>query len=163
MQEDWAEIEGFSGYAVSNRGYIMNTRTDTILSISKNREGIARVGMFSDEGVYTSRSIAVLVARAFVPRDSEEFNAPIHCNGDRMDCDAGNLLWRPRWHAVHFHRQFHHPGFRRQVKLENLKTGERYQLLADPCVQYGLRYVDVIKSYTNHEPTFPTWHEYRRL
>lgn len=27
-------------------------------------------------------------------------------------------------------------------------------------MQYGLRYVDVIMSYTNHEPAFPIWHEF---
>lgn len=163
MREDWVGIEGFSNYFVSSFGRITNLRTGTLLSRSKNREGISKVAMISDEGRYTTRSVAIIVAKAFIPQDNEAFNAPINCNGDRMDCRAENLLWRPRWHAVHFHRQFHHPGFRRQIRLENIKTGERYRLLADPCVQYGLRYVDIIMSYTNHEPAFPTWHEYRRL
>jgi NUMOD4 motif-containing protein len=162
VSEEWAPIAGFPRYAVSNWGSVMNTETETILAPTRNREGIAKIGMF-DGRHYTTRSIAVLVAKAFVPPDEEWFNAPIHRNGDKMDCHADNLLWRPRWHAVHFHQQFHHPSFHRHVRLENLKTGERYRLLADPCMQYGLRYVDVIMSYTNHEPAFPTGHEYQLL
>lgn len=159
IAEEWHDLDEFPGYAVSNFGNILNTSRDFLLTPSRNREGILRVNLHKD-GHQTSRSIAVLVAKAFVIQEVDWFNAPIHRNGDRMDCHADNLLWRPRWHAVHFHRQFHMPSFHRRIRLENLKTGERYRLLADPCVQYGLRYVDVIMSYTNHEPAFPIWHEF---
>lgn len=116
------------------------------------------------EGRHTTRSVARLVARYFVQLAHPSFNAPIHRDGERTNCYAENLLWRPRWHALHYHRQFHDPEFQEgKVKLEVVETGEYYIGWRDPCMQYGLRYQDIVLSYANDTYAFPTKLRFRHL
>lgn len=162
MRELWKPLEEFSGYAVSNFGEVANLKRDRLIMQRPNHQGIAMVGLLI-EGVHTTRSVSLLVADAFLPRPNDIFNSPINLDGDRMNSHVGNLLWRPRWYAVHYHRQFRSEElFDPAPDLELLETGERYRGFLEPCVRYGLRYIDIVMSYTNQKPTFLTGQHYLR-
>jgi hypothetical protein len=164
--ELWQEIAGFETYAISNYGRVRNLRRDSILLPSVNRQGIAKVGLFSSEGL-TSRSVAALVADAFLERDRPEFDTPIQLDGDRTNCHIENLMWRPRWFAVKYHRQFYVEQFRffKPNPFFEIETEEVFEDYIKPCTTYGLHYRDVQLSYLNNgrDPVFPTWQRFRIL
>jgi hypothetical protein len=164
LQEKWLPIMEFENYAVSNLGRVCNLKRDSLMTITSNNQGIAKVGLQYPSGRLTSRSVAVLVAEAFLKREREAFNSPINRDGDRMNCRADNLLWRPRWFAVKFHRQFLSDVFRGESRpFMEVDTRERFTDFITPCVSYGLYYIDVILSYVNNQQVFPTHQQFRLL
>lgn len=162
MDEQWSYIQEFPGYAVSNFGQVANLRRDSLIRPVPNAQGIAMAGFFY-RGHHTTRSVPLLVANAFLPKTNPAFNAPIQLNGDRMFCHVRNLMWRPRWFAVVYHQQFSKPEFHDpDADLEIEDTGEQFKGWAEPSVVYGLRYIDIIMSYTNHKGTWPTGQRFIR-
>lgn len=153
--EQWVPLLGYPGYSASNLGRIRNDRRESILAVVTLDTGHKYVGLVK-EGVQVKRSLAKLVANAFVqnPRP-EKFTTPIHLNGDVSDCVADNLLWRPRWFAMRFTQQFHrlqphHDPIREKA------TGEIFQDCWPPVMQWGLLYMDILVSITNCTYVFPT-------
>jgi hypothetical protein len=161
VQRKWKELEEFPGYVVSNLGEFANMRTDREIRPSRTRQGHAKISLYKD-GRLVTRSVALLVAEAFVAKADDHFDTPIHLNGDLMDCAADNLMWRPRWFAIRFHRQFYLEAFHDdQRERINVKTGEHYASMKELCMREGLYYYDVDKSC--YEETFVpiTYQEFR--
>lgn len=155
-KEFWLELQEYPGYAISELGNIMNTNTDIMKQPSKNQQGILMVN-FSRHGRQTVRSVALLVADRFVDRRDwpDYFDTPIHLNGDREDCAASNLSWRPRWFAVMYHKQFSNKnfgvsGFSQPIK--NTETGEVFVNTWDAALQYGMLENQLVLNTLNHEP-----------
>src|SRR5690348_13611375 len=124
--EVWRQIYEFPAYSVSNMGRVRNDDTGRIMAMSRNQFGIVNVGLVVGRKQY-KRSVALLVAEAFLPTwESEVFTSPIHLNGDREDCRAENLMWRPRWFAIKYHRQFRTGRISVRKTLEDVSTGERF-------------------------------------
>lgn len=124
MQEEWREIPLFPGYSVSDVGSVRNDETDRLMSTSVNQHGIVHVGLTKNKIQYR-RALAILVAEAFILRPSFEFDTPINLDGDRFNNRAANLLWRPRWFATQYFKQFHtytRPCLDREVEV--VETGE---------------------------------------
>jgi hypothetical protein len=161
MRERWYELDEFPDYAVSDLGEVHNIKTGMPRRTSVNQQGIVKISLYLGRELIT-RSVAVMVAEAFVEGQSEFFNTPIHLDGDRENCRADNLMWRPRWFAVQYHRQFHSEDFHRMdVRIEELTTGKEYECVKDACMDLGLYYNDVYRSYI-HERQIPlTRHEFR--
>lgn len=108
-EEVWASVDDFPGYQVSDYGRIYSERTGTMMSCSLNSTGSLKVNLMQDNQIQT-RSVRVLVARAFVAGEDEFDNAtPINLDGDPWNNETDNLLWRPRWFAWKYMRQFHEP------------------------------------------------------
>lgn len=80
------------------------------------------------------------------------YNAIIHLDGNRSNCEATNLMWRPRWYAIRYHRMFNEDPSNASVMIQ--ETGEIFGTLRELCVKYGLyegyTYLDVIRG----EPCF---------
>jgi hypothetical protein len=163
VRERWQELEEFPDYAISEYGEVANIKTGMPRKTSINQQGIVKISLYQGRELIT-RSVAVMVAEAFVPGETEFFNTPIHLDGDRENCRADNLMWRPRWFAVQYHRQFHNEDFHRMdVRIEELTTGREYQSVKEACMDLGLYYNDVYRSYV-HEIQIPlTRHEFRLL
>ena len=104
--EEWAVIDRFPRYMVSNRGNFVNAETGRTMALSPNQFGDLTVGLMLDGRQYR-RSAKVLVARAFVLGEDEVFNTPMLLDGDKTNIDADNIVWRPRWLAWEYSRQFH--------------------------------------------------------
>lgn len=165
--ERFQDIDGFPEYQIGEYGTLASIY-GRVITPTINRGGVAKVNMSKDGRVYT-RGLALLVALAFVDPPAgypaDVFNTPINLNGDRTDCRAENLLWRPRWHAIQFHRQFFNDYFFRKfdIPVLELKTNVVYENFHDPCTEYGLLYHDIAKSWVEEVYTFPTGHQFRLI
>jgi hypothetical protein len=89
--EVWVEVEGFPGYAVSNRGRVMNRETNYILRPRDNSYGYSRVALRKDgktHDVYVHR----LVAKAFITGYHD--GVQIRHKQDNSDNSVNNLRFR---------------------------------------------------------------------
>lgn len=157
----WREIVGFPGYSVSDSGLVRNDVTDRVLIQTPNTRGIPIVGLM-DRGVQYKRSVAVLVASAFVTAArSVEFDTPMHLDGDRFNNHADNLVWRPRWFAVKYAQQFQigPQGYGR--KIEDIKTGEIFETSWHAAVKYGLLEREIVFSIMRQTYVIPTYQTFR--
>lgn len=163
MRVDWETIDEFPDYAVSNEGEIANMKSGMPRRTSINQQGIVKISLYKGRELIT-RSVAVLVADAFVEGKSEFFDTPIHLDGDKTNCAASNLMWRPRWFAIRYHKQFFVEAFHRaDVRIMDLDSGREFDSVKDACTTYGLYHNDVYRSFT-HEIAVPlTLQEFRLL
>lgn len=105
MREEWRQIPGFPTYEVSELGRVVDTNNDILIAISYTNQGAAKVNLRHGNRQVT-RSVKRLVAEAFVHGETMAFDTPIHLDGDQENCSAQNLMWRPRYFAWHYTRQF---------------------------------------------------------
>lgn len=155
----WEMIPEFPGYSVSDQGQVRNDRTGRVMVLSRNHQGIVKVGLIRGYTQY-SRSVTVLVARAFLPDPIENFDTPINLDGDRSNNTVENLMWRPRWFAVMFHKQFKYPGPCFLVPIRDKKTGEVFEGSRDAAVKYGLLEKEIVIATYNRTYVFPTYQEF---
>lgn len=163
MRREWRELEEFPDYAVSEWGEITNMRSGVIRKLSINGQGIAKISLYNQDKQLLTRSVARIVADAFVQHpDAEAFDTPIHLDGDQRNCRADNLLWRPRWFAIKYHKQFRMEEFHaaRGTFIE-LDSEEVYESIKEICIRNGLYWQDVIKCVTEETFVFPTWQKFR--
>lgn len=159
--EHWKEIPEFPGYSVSSRGRIMNTRTERILRLSQNQSDTVTVGLMKD-GKQLHRSVALLVATAFIPQLSGVFDTPICLDGDRKNLHEHNLMWRPRWYAVSYNQQFEHPYAKSiHLPVENLSTKERHRNSWEAAIYNGVLEKDLVLSILNHTFCWPLYQQFR--
>lgn len=142
MREEWREIAEFPGYSVSDAGSVRNDATGRHMAKQTNGRGIVYVGICKrgSDGLVAQhkRSVAVLVAEAFLPRPHEKFDTPIHLDGDRYNANVSNILWRPRWFAVKYAQQFQQSGPSFSRPLELVETGEVFESSWDAATKLGL-------------------------
>ena len=158
--EEWIEIDEFPEYSVSTHGRISNDRRDIILTPSLNSRGIPTVGMSLGLRQYR-RSVPVLVASGY----GDHFNTPTHLNGDRLDCHADNLVWRPRWFAIDFHKTIIYDQFPdwHDSPFEVVQTQEVFQKPLPCAKKYGLLQMDIFMALINNRPAFPGGIEFRQI
>lgn len=161
--EDWHELEEFPDYAVSNKGNISNMRTGAPRKTSVNQQGIVKISLYKNGRELITRSVAVLVAEAFCEGQTEFFDTPIHLDGDRSNCRADNLMWRPRWFAIRYHRQFESEAFHKMdLHIVELNSGREFFSVKEACMAMGLYYNEVYRSYV-HETQIPLTREEFRV
>jgi hypothetical protein len=155
--EEWKPISTFKGYSVSSIGRVKNDKTDRVLELNTNQQGVQFVGLMRNSIQY-HRSVPLLVAKAFLPREYPSFDTPINLNGDREDNRVENLAWRPRWFAIKYNQQFLHPyefGF--PNRLRNIKTGEISANSWECAIRYGLLERDLVLSVFNRTYVWPLY------
>lgn len=161
--DEWRTIEEFPMYSVSNRGLVFNEKAKRIMGQSINQTGVVLVGL-SKEGRQHKRSVALLVANAFLKKPaSERFNTVIHLDGNHGHNFEWNLRWRPRPFAVAYHRQFKAPYSHRINKpIREVETGVVFANSFDAAIQYGLLERAVVISALDEEGTtvFPTGQQF---
>lgn len=116
---------------------IKNRATGRPVGSRQNRQGFVMANLMTEDGRKVTRSVALLVADAYLnaPRN-ENYNSVIHLDGDKGNCEATNLMWRPRWYAVRYHRMFSEDVIPVSVYIE--ETREEFGTLRDLCMKYGL-------------------------
>jgi len=155
--EDWDYIKEFKRYLVSNQGRIKNERTDRIMT-PQSIGGHLVVGI-NEEGQQYKRSVARLVALTFLPTPEQVyFSTPIHLDGELENCWATNLMWKPRWFATQYTRQFRRYSMD-PIDIRNVRTGEVMNIW-DLVTRDGLLYVDVVASIEERTVIFPTMEQY---
>lgn len=161
MNELWKPIEDFSDYSVSNYGRIRSNKSGRILSTSPNQFGVVQVGLMKD-GVQYHRSVPLLVAKGFLPIKPGPFDTPINLDGDRNNNHVDNLVWRPRWFAIKYNRQFRYP-FDLHVPrpVVDIKTGIVSENSLECAKQYGLLEEEIVFAIINKSYVWPTYQEFR--
>jgi NUMOD4 motif len=160
MDELWELIDFFPDYSVSNYGRIRSNKTERILSTYANQFGVVQVGLMRD-GVQYHRSVPLLVAKAFIPQPPGPFDTPINLNGDRHNNRVDNLVWRPRWFAIRYNRQFRYPSkYSISEPIIDLKTEEVSENSFDCATRYGLLEEDLVLSVLNRTYVWPTYQEF---
>lgn len=145
MEEQWLHIEDFPGYMVSDWG---NVRTPDGRQLVKSpvQYNIPTVGLrLPDESRTMRRAVPLLVAKAFLEEpEREDFDTPIHLDGNRENARADNLVWRPRWFAIKFHKD------RRSNKVPEVpwriicvENGETFASIREASTYYGLLDSDI--------------------
>lgn len=161
--DDWRPIEGFSNYSVNPLGQVMRNSTGRILKPRFNQYGVPYVGLMRNWR-QVSLSLPRLVAYAFLPMPSDIFNTPIQLDGDRANCRVDNLMWRPRWYAVRYNRQF-------ETRYENpieapihaVHEQEQFPDSLSAACRYGLLEREVVLSILNQTPAWPTYQYFELL
>jgi len=164
MSELWSEIPSFPGYSVSNYGRVRNEKTGYLLALLFNNTGVVQVGLMRDLQQHR-RSVPLLVARAFIPKEplqAEAFDTPINLNGDRTDNRAANLLWRPNWFARRYHRQFYTERPYPPAPVQDIETEEIFESPMHAAVKFGLLEYDILVSIFNNEFVWPTYQRFRQ-
>jgi hypothetical protein len=159
--ERWQVIPGFSNYGVSDHGQIVNRVTEHVLAQAMNQYGVVFVGLFR-QGEQFKRSVPKLVATAFIPNSFEAYDTPINVDGNRWNNHVNNLLWRPRWFAVKYNRQFRmDTGFHIPFPIEDIKTGEVTANSLECARMYALLEKDIYLSIYHRTYTWPTHQQFR--
>lgn len=157
--EQWRSLQDYPTYSVSSHGRIRSDRFDRVLRNVVLPTGHVFVQLRRDN-TKVNRSVARLVIQSFVSSpDPEIFDTPIHLDGNHGNCHVANLLWRPRWFAKKYSRQFRidHPQNR---AVRNRKTGEVHDRIWDLVTRDGVLYIDVIMSAWEDNPVWPTRQSY---
>ena len=143
----WREIPSFPFYVVSDRGQVRNQGTGHFLAILVNQGGVAYVSI-TRSGQQYSRSVAKLVAEAFLPPPQHEsWDTPMNLNGNRADNRVENLMWRPRWFVAKYHRQMHQADWSVLIQVE--ETGQE-MTIAEAAMKYGALPIDLFNAAMNY-------------
>jgi len=156
MDEKWAPIKEFPNYSVSNLGRVHNHDTGRILKESTTKNGLVKIGLMKDRKQYF-RGVAHLVAEAFVKVSNDLHDTPTHLDGDSSNNRADNLIWRPRWFAWKYSRQFRErTPYHTQGPILDVKAGVWYVDMLEVATTHGLLVDDVRRSVIFKKPVFPT-------
>ena len=110
------------------------------------------------DGIQCLRALSRIVAKAFLEPTVPVFDTPINLNGDRWDCAADNLMWRPRWFAIQYHHQFkerYYNPIDRPVKARD--EDEIFSDSFAAAIRYGLLERDVVLSVYNNTYAWPNY------
>lgn len=158
---EWVVLSEFPMYSINREGRVWNNVRDQPVATTMNQLGIAQVGLTKDRVQY-KRGVALLVAKTFLePPVPESFNTPINLDGDRANNRVDNLMWRPRWFALLYHRQFHNGqrGFREPVM--EINSREVFPTSWDAAIRYGLIDREIMIATLNRTYVWPTYQEFR--
>lgn len=156
MDEIWVRIEEFPLYNVSDLGRIMKWTTGRIMKESLMVRNGVKISLVVDGNRYT-RSVALLVAEAFVEGRTDIFNTPIHLDGNITNNRADNLMWRPRWFAWRYVRQFQISDVNYVRKpIFDVDTKLVYMDMLAAAMANGLLVIDIWRSIHSEDRTFPT-------
>lgn len=146
MLEEWRGIRLFPDYSVSDSGSVRNDDADRLMTQQMNQRGIVHVGLTKNK-VQHRRALSILVADAFLRKPNNNFNTPINLDGDRRNNEADNLLWRPRWFASQYYKQFEsnvRPCFNRKVQV--VETEEIFDTSWEAAISLGVLDRDIAMS-----------------
>lgn len=154
--EKWKEIPYFPKYSISDHGRVRYNRTGRILAQSENQYGVVCIGLMRD-GRQHHRSVSKLVASAFIPNHLEVFDTAINLDGDRRNNHKDNLVWRPRWFAVKYNRQFRIPSnLTINDPIQDIETEEVWDNSFECAKANGLLEKDLVLSIFNNTVVWPT-------
>lgn len=151
----WSTIPEFPGYKVSNHGDVVNQHTGRYLRQSETRTGLIKVGFYSN-GNQCTRSVALLVAKAFVFGCTEISNTPMHLDGDQSNNHHTNIVWRPRWFALAYIHQFKDTRNHKRGPVVDLVSNVWYPTLIEAAVENGLLIKEILRLIPDKKPIFPT-------
>lgn len=155
MSWTWARIQEYPNYEVNEQGDIRNSQTKRKITPRTNAQGYLMVNIMDDFNKrQVTRSVAPLVAKAFLdPPESDIYNSIIHLDGDRQNCHVSNLMWKPRWYSIQYHKQFGKREY--DISVYCADTDEVFTTLREAAMTYGLLENRLYLGVVNREPVWP--------
>lgn len=151
--EIWQPVKDFPEYLVSPDGLIRNRDRPDPKGVRLNGQGDVIVDM-SRDGRRHTRKLSLLVAQAYLePPPNEAYNSVIQHDGDKTNCQAMNLSWRPRWFVVEYNRMFAHPPI--NISVVHEPSGEVFGTLREACIKFGLVEETTYVNIRNNDSIFP--------
>lgn len=157
-EELWKRIPDFPSYEISNFGRVHNLYLDTIMKTSKTIFGHVKISLVSDwDHMRYTRSVAQLVAEAFVEPPNDFCDHVVVLDGDFSNLSAENLAWRPNWFAWKYTRQLKiiQPVHYQNLVVKNVRTGDRYSSIITAGMVEGLLFDDIWRSTYTGDAIFP--------
>jgi hypothetical protein len=156
FHEFYMPIEDFPDYGITPLGEVFNLRRKTEMAHSLNYSGEHTVGLTRDGRQYR-RSVKVLVARQFVEGETDIFDTPILLDGDRANLKPENIVWRPRWFALMYQRQFDEfEDWWWVGPVVDDTHGAVYPSIFDAAIMTGCLVKDIRTGMMNRTRVFPT-------
>lgn len=154
----WRPIPGFPGYSVSIMGQVRHEANERLLRVRYNQYGVPYVGLMKDWKQYI-RSLPRLVAEVFVSPPDTIFNTPMQLDGNRRNCAADNLMWRPRWYVVKYNKQFTEEPFENPIlsRVRAIGEDEIFSNSLKAACRYGLLEQEVVMAVLNKTYAWPTY------
>lgn len=155
--DQWVPVSGFPGYSINPFGEVRKDSTGRVLHTRLNQYGVPYICMMR-EWSQCCRSLPRLVAQAFLDPPSRIFDTPINLDGDRTNCSVDNLMWRPRWYAVHYNNQFKERYSNPiHVPVKAIGAKEIFSNSFEAACRFGLLEREVVLSILNKTPAWPTY------
>ncbi len=157
-EEVWQIIPEFSNYQISNLGRVYNIKQNIIMHTSFTNYGHVKLTFkddWSDERF--TRSVAQMVAEAFVEPPSLFCDTIIILDGNFSNVAASNLAWRPRWYTWKYTRQLkiHQPIYYKNLTVHNVVTDSYYESVVHAGMIEGLLFEDIWRSTYTGAALFP--------
>lgn len=160
MAEQWKVIPEFPDYLVSDFGRIWNQRRNREVTPNPNNWGYLKVSFTSAR---LTRTVASLVAEAFVDPMDDLSDCVVILDGDFTHVCAHNLVWRPRQFAWRYSRQLktQQPLHYRNLPVLNTDRRIEYDSIIEAGMIEGVLFDDIWEStYLGRRP-YPHHHKYR--
>ncbi len=153
----WTPIDEFPQYEVSSWGLIFSHRRKSVIRPTRNNHGHLRISLVNTYGRFT-RSVALLVATAFVPAEDSLSDTVVIRDGVKTNCAADNLMWRPRGFAWEYTHQLSAPRLLHYTNLPvvNTRTGVVYPSVEMAGIQEGLLFKDIWRSTYTGQRCYPS-------
>lgn len=150
-------IPEFPDYIIDRFGSIY--KEDREIATGTNQNGTLVASLTRDKKHHI-RSVSKLMAEAFLPYVSPQYNSVINLDGDKSNCNLQNLMRRPRWFVVRYNQMFKDPPLRTGVYISD--TDEEFTSLREACTTYGLIEKDTYLCMLNQLPVFHYGYLFRR-
>lgn len=157
MQDQWSTITFYPNYVVSTEGAVV--RLEPLRREMRPYilpDGSVGVKLSNWEG-QRQHLVRRLVAEAFVPRFNDLCDSVIHKDDNKLNCNASNLEWRPRWFAWKYSRQFREPRLEEwyQIAIMNETTGATFPNLIEAGIHDGCLWREMWNFVNTDEFVFP--------
>lgn len=176
IEDRWVVLGEFPDYEINQNGEIFNRRTQSIMRTSFTNHGHMKITLMKKERVrdpetqevyevrnrYT-RSVALLVADAFVRPPHIFCDAVILLDGDFANVSADNLMWRPQGFSYKYIRQLKmdQPPYYLNLPVLNTETGDEYTCVVHAGMTEGLLFDDIWRSTYTGARLFPNGSAFR--
>lgn len=169
LEELWETIWDFPQYEISNHGQVYNIPRRRYMKTSVNNHGHVKISLVNDRTqTRHTRSVAKLVAAAFVESPNERCNDVVILDGNPRNVVSSNLAWRPRWFCWKYLKQLENPkplDFKK-YEILNVHTQTVYRNVIECGMTEGLLFMDIWLSVLNEaipHHTFPYGHRFQIL
>lgn len=168
VSERWSEISDFPEYLVSDHGRVMHKKREAFVTPTRKPNGLVMVGLMRyceerQRSVQHKRSLPLLVADAFVPRNERQsaFDTPIQLDGNRENTHHTNLMWRPLWFARKYMAQFQSNDVSFDRPVEDVETMIVYETSMAAAMANGLLDTEIRLSMRTYVRVWPTGQLFR--
>lgn len=154
-EEQWAVIEEFPDYQVSNLGRIIkSSHPNRVRKLGINHKGFPTVVLFNSNhpGSRYLRHVNQLVARAFLGPPPARHDAVWHIDGDLENCFADNLRWDMRSRVLEWNdmQRNGEPRYKTPKVMVNA-TGKIY----DNAFECGMGESEIETAIVTHIENYP--------